>query len=481
MDIKRLVAGVVGVVAFAALAPADTLVLKDGSVLVGVVKQQSNGYEIVSADGRSRFVPKSEVKSIKLSNDGKVTEQSAKERLASLRRSVDAESQIDRILERYRQFIEMNKETDAAQEALKDIALWEQRKQQGMVKVGNKWMTPTERNAYLVNTAKAANEIADQIAAGDIATATKRIAQGLEDDPNNLSLAYLDGVLQLRRGRYNEAKRSFDIVMEQIPDHPPTLYNEAAIAAYFKRWPVAIPMFEKVMTLAPNHPEILNGVTEFLRLLPDSNKRSAAFDRFFAIYSAQEQIVSAEMAKKGLYRFGSTWAPQDKIDEMKKKLAEFEEKKKAMQEQIDASTEKMRQLDAAIQSAERQLEEIERQRIQFDPTTNRTVYLPRPSYYYKLVEDRDQDIRELRAEKSRNDDLRRQAKDLDGQAPQPPYSGQVQPINEAGVPIVMPASTQTDAAPPPAAGNAATTQSASDRAPLPFWPPADSATTQPTP
>lgn len=478
MRIRPLIVGLTAALSCAATALADTIVLKDGTVLTGVVKQVKDGYEITSAAGQSSFVPKADVKSIKLSNEGKVTEQSAKERLASLRRSVEAETQIDRVLDRYKQFIEMNKDTDAAADAQKDIALWQDRRAKGMVKVGSHWLTPAQRDEYLIATAKLANEIADQIAGGDIAGATKRIAQGLEEDPTNVSLAYLDGVLQLRRNRLSEAKRSFDLVVDQIPTHPPTLYNEAAIAAYFKRWPAAIPMFEKVMTLAPNHPEILNGVTEFIRLLPDSHKRSAAFDRLQALYTAQERVVEAEMAKKGMFRFGSGWAPKDKIDELNKKIAEFEEKKKSLQADFDASLDKIKQYQREIDRIEQQLTDIEYNRIVRDATTGRTYYMPRPQIYYDLLEEKSRYERQIQTAKTEGEDLKRKAKELETQAPQMPYAGSVMPVGEAGVPIVLPAGANLPGEPTTAPATQPSMPIHSDRPPLPLWPP-EATTTQP--
>lgn len=420
-------------------APADTIVLRDGTILGGVVRQLPDGYEITSPQGKVSFIPIADVKSIKLSNDGKVTEQSAKERLASLRRSVDSETVISRILDRYKQFIEMNKDTDASEEALTDLALWESRHAQGMVKVGTRWMTPAQRDEHLQKTARLANEIADQIAAGKIHEATVRVTELLEQDPDNLSLAYLDGVLQIKRNRYNEAKRSFDIVYEQIPEHPPTVYNQAAIAAHFKRWTNAIPLFEKAMSLAPGQPEILNGVTEFLRMVPEANRRNIAFDRLLATYNSQEAMLAAEMAKKGLYRFGSTWAGQDKLDEMKAKQDAFEEKKKAMQAEYDASQDRIKQLASSIERIDVQLGQIERDRLYRDPTTGRVLYMPRPQIYYDLTNERDRYTRDIQSEKAKGEDLKRQAKDLESQSPTPPFSGSVQTIGEAGVPIVLPA------------------------------------------
>ncbi len=235
------------------------------------------------------------------------------------------------------------------------------------------------------------------------------------------------------------------------------------------------------MTLTPNHPEILNGVTEFLRLLPDANKRNAAFDRLQALYNQQEQVLAVVMAKQGLYRFGSGWADQAKIDEMKKKLAEFEEKKKVVQTQLDGSLEKMRQLAADIDAVDRRLADIERDRVTFDPITGRTAYLPRPSYYYDLAADRDRYVRDLQAEKVKNDELKKQAKDLESQAPQPPFAGKVIPIGEAGVPIVLPAGSEQTPVAPTTAPTAAPadapmpvdlspTTTPTDRRPVPLLP-----------
>lgn len=448
MRVRPLRLALAGILAVAGSVGADSITLRDGTILGGVVRQVKDGYEITAADGKTSFVPIDSVKSIKLSNAGKTSEQDGKERLASLRRSVESETQIPRIIDRYKQFIEMNKGTEAATAAGKDLEQWESRKAQEMVKVGAKWMTPKERDQYLVDSAKRANEIADQIAAGDIAGAMQRVAQGLEENPANLSLAYLDGVLQLRRNRHNEAKRSFDVVSEQIPDHPPTLYNQAALAAHFKRWPNAIGLFEKVMTLAPGQPEILNGVTEFLRLVPEASRRNAAFDRLAAIYNRQEAALEAQMAKKSLYRFGSAWANQATLDEMKKKLAEFEEKKKSMQSDYDASQEKIKQIARDIDRIDSQLNQLEFERIRTDPVSGRTIYMPRPQIYYDLQAERDRYLRDLSNEQTKSEDLKRQAKELEAQAPKQPFKGEVEPIGEAGVPILLPASAPQTTPPP---------------------------------
>lgn len=440
MQMRHWILAAIGTLSAASFAHADTIITKDGRTLTGVVKKVANGYEIV-ADGKTSFIPTSDVKSIKLSNEGKVEEGDARERLASLRRSVEAETQIERIIERYSQFIEMNKDTGASKEASADLEKWKDRLAKGMMKVGKQWMTPAERDQYLLDSAKHANDIADQISVGDIAGANEKLIKLLEDNPQNISFAYLQGVVQMQRDRLNEARRSFDIVQEQVPDHAPTLLNQASLAVSFKRWPNALSLLERVMLLAPNNQQILDGVTDFIHLVPDATRRSAVFDRLMSVYAAQEAQLEKQMAAKGLYRFGSTWATQAKIEEHKKQVEAFEAKKAELQTTLDRSTQEIQSLQQRIARIEEQLRDIDRTRIAVDPLTGRTVYSPRPQYYYDLQNERDQYVRQIQDEQRRIGEVREQAKELEKTAPETPFAGRIVPIGEAGVPIVLPAAT----------------------------------------
>src|SRR5450432_3411705 len=84
---------------------ADVIVLKDGTRLEGDVKRTPDGWTIALGDGSVKNVAPDAVKSIALGSGPKDSQQSS-EGLASLRRSVDALSDINQIIDRYQRFID---------------------------------------------------------------------------------------------------------------------------------------------------------------------------------------------------------------------------------------------------------------------------------------------------------------------------------------------------------------------------------------
>src|SRR5687767_11033132 len=96
------------VLALAGVAAADVVLLKDGSTLEGDVKRSASGYLVTQPDGKVKLLAFEDVRSIEMASAPPLTTRSAKEKLASFRRSVDYVDDINKIIERYERFIEQN-------------------------------------------------------------------------------------------------------------------------------------------------------------------------------------------------------------------------------------------------------------------------------------------------------------------------------------------------------------------------------------
>src|SRR4051812_34067183 len=124
---------------------ADVVFLKDGTTLEGDVKKNDKAWTIVTTDGTTVEVLADKVKSIELGDATKGTPGRATTDLVSLRRSVENLSDLDAIIDRLNHFIEENKDAPAAAEARKDLLVWQERLDNDLVKLGNKWITRQER------------------------------------------------------------------------------------------------------------------------------------------------------------------------------------------------------------------------------------------------------------------------------------------------------------------------------------------------
>jgi tetratricopeptide (TPR) repeat protein len=457
------------VVLIASMLRADSITLRDGKVVDGVIKQIDGGYDVTLPDGKHRFVATEEVKSIKISNDGKVTEGNARERLTSLQRSVDSERDIDRIVERYEQFISMNANTEAAKVAQTDLDEWRARKTKGMMKVGHRWLTSAERDAALVEAANAVAKVNALISADQIEDASATLRQLLEAEPDNVSFLYLTGVLQLRRQQFFEAKRSFDAVAERIENHAPTIVNLSVLAAQFKRWPQAVALLEQAMTLAPSSQEVLDDVLELQQLVPESMRRTAGFERLVKRSIPLETALQQRQSRRGLFRFGSQWVDQATLDKAKADREAYEKKKVDLEADYQQSQETIRKADEQIALTQRLIS-----RMEADATVqgnNGTVIRRQyPPAYWDMQRDLDLLQKQRVTTTNHIADLRKQAEVLKNSEPKPPFAGALSPIDHRGVPVVLPmnATTQPTAEPADAEGPAAPTP----KLPLPTTVPA---------
>src|SRR4051812_28091073 len=97
---------------FGSAAFGDVLHLRDGTELEGEVRKSESGWNVVFADGSLTEVMADAVQSIVLSHDPAPT--SAAAGLESLRRSAETRSDARQVVERYKQFIDRNAGTPAA-------------------------------------------------------------------------------------------------------------------------------------------------------------------------------------------------------------------------------------------------------------------------------------------------------------------------------------------------------------------------------
>ena len=423
---------------FASALHADSLTLKDGSLLEGVIRQVDGGYQIATANGAERFVATEDVKSIKLSNEGKVTPGNARERLQSLQRSVENERDLSHIIDKYEQFITMNANTDAAGLAQAELDQWRARRDRNMVKVGRDWMTPVERDQKLIAAAKRVEDVCGMLSAGQFDAASAALRTGLDEEPDNVSYLYLSGVLQIQRSQFNEAKRSFDSVLAQVTDHVPTLFNEAVLAAQFKRWPQAIAGLDQAITLAPGQPEILEGVLAFSQIAPESAQRTPPFERLMQKFGPQEADLEQRMAGKGLYRLGSRWVDKATIDKANAEQAAYEKTKSDMDADYHQTQDRVHKIDEQIATVERLLQQMERDSVYVDrdgTVINRGL----PPAYWDSQRDLDNLKTQRKTEQTHTEELKKKAADVERTAPKLPGVGRMEPIGVNGVPIVLPA------------------------------------------
>jgi Flp pilus assembly protein TadD len=423
---------------FSAPAQADIVYLKDGSKLEGeILRKTDAGWAIKTPDGKTSNIDADRIKSIEAKRAGGNSGEEPMKRLASLRSSLESQTDVRKILERYRKFIEQHIGTPAADEALKDVQVWEDRLEKGMVKLGDKWVTKAEQEALRANGAERAAAARRLLVQGRNREAMTAIESALAEDPQNAAAHYLRGVVLFRQDQTANSRKAFDTVVQLVPNHGPTLNNIAVIMWRAKQYPGAINYYGQAMNAIPGTRQVLDNVAEALNELPQNQRDNAVTKKVVLLFNAQDMALQSRMKKRGLFRWGSTWVKEQELKQLKAEEDRVEDKLAKLEDEFEQVQDRIEQIDRDIGDTERSIRRIEASSYGRD-ATGRPVRLSYPRLYYDLKRDLEQLYSERDSEKAKIVRLRKKAKQVRQEVTIPRYAGVQQMIGVEGAPELPP-------------------------------------------
>jgi tetratricopeptide (TPR) repeat protein len=426
--------------AIAALAPsaeADVVYLKDGSKVEGeVLRKTDEGWVVKKADGKVANIDAAQVKSFEAKRGGDAGDEPMRG-LISLRRSVEGQTDIKKVLDRYHTFIEQHIGTPAADEAAKDVQVWEDRLEQGMVKFGDKWVSKQEQEGLRAKAAERAVAARRLLLQGRLKDAVAAIDSALVENPQSAAAQYLRGVVLHRQDQKANARKAFEAVLQVIPNHGPSLNNIAVIMFEAKQLPGAINFYGQAMNASPNTRQILDNVAEALHDLPETQRDNAATKKVVLMFNAQDMSLQGRMKKRGLFRWGSTWVEERSLKQLKDEEERLEEKLDKLEDEFEQVQDRIEQIDRDIGDTERSIRRIEASSYGRD-SQGRVVRLSYPRLYYDLKRDLEALYTERDGEKEKVTRLRKKAKQVQQEITVPKYTGVQQIIGVEGAPDLPP-------------------------------------------
>jgi len=437
---------------------ADVITLKDGTKLEGEIRRAGDVYTVKSAGGIVSNVAVERVASIEVKPQAGAD--AVMSRFQSLRRAADNVADIRQIIERYRSFIEQNPNTPAADAAQKEMQLWVDRLDHGLVKVGDKWVTPQERDVLRSKSSDIAIALHDMLKQGRIKESTPLIEHSLQIDPQNIALQYLHGVVQYQQELLPPARKSWEAVIATAPDHAPTLNNLAVVLWRQHALAAALTYYDRALLAAPANKVILDNIAEALNALPKEQRETPVTKKVVRHFKEQDDVLQKKMLELGLYRWGASWVNE-------KELKKLKEDEKVIKDQIATMQTDFEAVQKRITALDRQISEIVNEMNLIDAQTYQTgangqpFRTPYPPIYFTL----NQQLGGLRAERSSRvndlENLRKGAKQAVANLPAPKYSGIQKIVDADGVPlpagILLPAPLPPPAPAAPAAAPPPTT------------------------
>jgi Tfp pilus assembly protein PilF len=433
------------VIALIVAAPAmgDIVHLTDGTKLQGDVKKSPVGYIVTLPGGKMRVIPTDQVKTIELpAPAATMPADSARQKLASMRRSVEYIDDVAKIVERYQRFIEQMIGTAVEADARQDLALWQQRQQNGLVKVGARWVTPAEKEQIREKAIEQSRAARLALKQGRLAEAESLVNQVLSDDPQNPTALYLRGVLQFRQDQLIPARKSFETVNALVANHGPTLNNLGVILARQNQFSPALTFYDQAMMASPRNRDILNNVAEMIYGMPDEARNTTVAARALRRFNEQDEDLVKILSKEGLHRWGATWVTTEQLEQLRRAEREAKDKLDALAAEFDAVKVRISNVDREIEENERAMRRMEAGAYVRDinGTIHQTVL---PPLYSELQNDSAKLQRERTEQFARLESLREKAKAVDRELPVPKYSGIQRLMDESNAPVVAPTAPST--------------------------------------
>ncbi|MEO6435528.1 MAG: tetratricopeptide repeat protein, partial [Tepidisphaeraceae bacterium] len=424
----------------AAEARGGTIYLTDGSRLDGDVKKSpGGGYVLTDASGKQTVLALDKVKSIELGvAPGAVAPPDrAKANLESLRRSVEYLDDSGEIIKRYQRFVEQSIGSSIEDDARQDLAAWQDRREQGLVKFGTKWVTPADRAALQEKALRQADAARKSLRDGKLADAESLINQALTDDPQNPTALYLRGLLQFKQDQIQAARKSFEQVSQVVGNHGPTLNNLAVVMTRQNQFPASLNAYDAAMIASPKSREILNNMAEAIWNLPDAQRDTPIAQRVLRRFNEQDVELANELGPRGLHRWGATWVTTEQMGQLKEAEKQAKDKLDRLSAEFDGVKVRIDNIDREIAENERSMRRLEASAYVRD--INGQIWQSAlPAVYGELQEDNRKLQQERGEQFARLDRLREQAKAVNRELPVAKYTGIQKMMDDTFAPIVPP-------------------------------------------
>ena len=419
----------------ASAAMGDVVRLKDGSSVEGEIKRAGDAYLVTAADGKITRVPAETVAGIDVKPVNSAD--AAMSRLQSLRHAAENMTDIKQVIERFQNFIDQNPGTPAADRAKSEMQVWQERQAKGLVKAGDKWVTPDQRNAMHAQVMRDAIRIHDLMKQNHLKDAGAELDKAIAAEPQNPTLLYLRGVLQYQQEKLALARKSFEPVATALPDHAPTLNNMAVVLWRQKAISGALTFFDRALLAAPDSREIIDNVLEVLNVLTPEQQKLPGAQKLARHFRERNDAMEKQMAQNGQYRWGSTWVDEKTHKEIQEKQKTAKDEMDKLDVQYKGDEQQVALMERKIAALQEEMNILQAQTYQQSPD-GKTVQLPLSPLYYQYAQEQAATRAQEALMQNEMQKLRGQFKEAQKKMPIPPFSGIQRIVDADGMPLPAP-------------------------------------------
>jgi tetratricopeptide (TPR) repeat protein len=140
----------------------------------------------------------------------------------------------------------------------------------------------------------------------------RQIALADEENPYAMATA---GLAAFRLNNLSAARQYFTKLSAVDPSSPLAENNLAIVATQQKNYGESLVHYTKAVQIAPGNRLVLDNIEEAIAAYTANggDKNSMVLRNLMRPFEQAEARMEAEMAKKNLYRYGSTWVPREQL------------------------------------------------------------------------------------------------------------------------------------------------------------------------
>jgi S1-C subfamily serine protease len=283
-SILRVVAAVLFLLP--ALVLADKLTLNDGTVIDGTVIPQGERYWVKTADGQSRYIPKTDVKSLVKGSGGSTPSigsnglptgpaKAGTGDLATTRRRADSVETPLAAVTIWQEFIDSKPSAEDLKTANEEMDKWKKLAEGNAEKINGKWVSGPEHDALIAKVRELTADAMKDLVKNNALQGEKKLEDARKLYPNSYEVNFVLGYLEMVKDSPDKARVYFENVLKIKPKLPEAMANLAVISARKNRWPEAIKQMDDAAKSGDNE-EIAYNFVWVINNAPEPVRRSAA-------------------------------------------------------------------------------------------------------------------------------------------------------------------------------------------------------------
>jgi len=292
-------------------AQADIILLRDGTSISGSIRRDGKSMVIKADDGRVLTVSPDEVVRITLISTITPAQAAESAWTWTSAQIKNADTLAD-IIKLHEDFLTKNPDAPNSGQVRASLEEYKKLQAQDGVRFRGKWVPQAQVEVLMRKDDEQAEPALSLYRAGKMKEALEAAQLVVKGNAENSSALIVGGMAAYRQNNLAVARQLFTQLAEVDTGNIVALNNIAVIAGQQKREAEGLLHFTKALAAVPDNRLLLDNITEALNSYK-GDRNAAIYKDLLRQFDQAELRMEAALAKKDLYRYGSTWVSQDQL------------------------------------------------------------------------------------------------------------------------------------------------------------------------